>query len=84
MSTPLRLAERAYALSTRSGWQEFVTAPPRQRPDLMTAAQVCKPQASPRGHPASPDPGGFLLRPDPLPGPREGLHPVAMTNTLFH
>lgn len=40
MSTPLRPAERAYTLSTRQGWNEFVTAPPRQRPDLLTAAQV--------------------------------------------
>ncbi|MGH3198835.1 MAG: ATP-binding protein [Streptosporangiaceae bacterium] len=40
MSTPLRPAERAYSLSTRAGWEEFVTAPPRQRPDPLTAAQV--------------------------------------------
>ena len=32
-----------------------------------------------------PDPGGFLLRPDPVPGSaREGLHPAATTDTLFH
>ena len=42
MTTPLRPAERAYSLSTRSGWEEFVTAPPRQRPDLLTAAQLRK------------------------------------------
>ena len=42
VSTPLRPAERAYSLSTRAGWEEFVTAPPRQRPDLLTAAQVRK------------------------------------------
>ncbi|MGH3235153.1 MAG: hypothetical protein ACRDOH_18280, partial [Streptosporangiaceae bacterium] len=40
MSTPLRPAERAYTLSTRQGWNEFVTAPPRQRPELLTPAQV--------------------------------------------
>ena len=40
MSTPLRPAERAYTLSTRQGWNEFVTAPPRQRPDLLTRAQI--------------------------------------------
>ena len=40
MTTPLRPAERAYSLSTRSGWEQFVTAPPRQRPDLLAAAQV--------------------------------------------
>ena len=40
MSAPLRPAERAYSLSTRAGWEEFVTAPPRQRPDPLTAAQV--------------------------------------------
>jgi hypothetical protein len=40
VSTPLRAAERAYSLSTRSGWEQFVTAPPRQRPDLLTAAQL--------------------------------------------
>jgi hypothetical protein len=42
VSTPLRPAERAYTLSTRSGWEQFVTAPPRQRPDLLTAAQLRK------------------------------------------
>jgi len=40
VSTPLRPAERAYSLSTRAGWEQFVTAPPRTRPDLLTAAQV--------------------------------------------
>jgi len=40
VSTPLRPAERAYTLSTRQGWNEFVTAPPRQRPDLLTRAQI--------------------------------------------
>ena len=40
MSTPLRPAERAYSLSTRHGWEQFVTAPPRQRPDPLTRAQV--------------------------------------------
>ncbi len=40
MSTPLRPAERAYSLSTRAGWEQFVTAPPRTRPHLLTAAQV--------------------------------------------
>ncbi|HUL27683.1 MAG TPA: ATP-binding protein, partial [Streptosporangiaceae bacterium] len=40
MSAPLRPAERAYSLSTRAGWEEFVTAPPRQRPDPLTDAQV--------------------------------------------
>jgi hypothetical protein len=40
MSTPLQPAERAYSLSTRPGWEQFVTAPPRQRPDPLTAAQV--------------------------------------------
>jgi len=40
MSTPLRPADRAYSLSTRTGWEEFVTAPPRQRPDLLTAAKI--------------------------------------------
>ena len=42
MSTPLRPAERAYSLSTRHGWEQFVTAPPRQRPDPLTLAQVRK------------------------------------------
>lgn len=42
MSTPLRPAERAYSLSTRSGWEQFVAAPPRQRPGPLTRAQVCK------------------------------------------
>jgi len=42
VSTPLRPAERAYTLSTRHGWNEFVTAPPRQRPDLLSAAQIRK------------------------------------------
>jgi hypothetical protein len=36
MSTPLQPAERAYSLSTRPGWEQFVTAPPRQRPDRST------------------------------------------------
>jgi len=40
VTTPLLPAERAYSLSTRSGWEEFVTAPPRQRPDLLTTAQL--------------------------------------------
>jgi hypothetical protein len=42
VSTPLRPAERACTLSTRAGWEEFVTAPPRQRPDPLTRAQVRK------------------------------------------
>jgi hypothetical protein len=42
MSTPLRPAERAYSLSTRVGWEELVNAPPRQRPDLLTPAQIRK------------------------------------------
>lgn len=42
MSTPLRPAERAYSLSTRQGWEEFVTAPLRQRPDPLTRAQIGK------------------------------------------
>jgi hypothetical protein len=42
VSTPLRPAERAYSLSTRSGWEEFVTAPPRQRPDPLALAQIRK------------------------------------------
>ena len=42
MSTPLRPAERAYSLSTRSGWEQFVTAPPRQRPDTLALAQISK------------------------------------------
>ena len=40
MSDPLLPAERAYSLSTRPGWEQFVTAPPRQRPDLLTRAQI--------------------------------------------
>ena len=40
MSTPLRPAERAYTLSTRAGWEQFVTASPRQRPELLTCAQI--------------------------------------------
>ena len=40
MSTPLRPAERAYTLSTRQGWNEFVTAPPRQQPELLTCPQI--------------------------------------------
>ncbi|MGH3195017.1 MAG: ATP-binding protein [Streptosporangiaceae bacterium] len=40
MSTPLRPADRAYSLSTRSGWEQFVTAPPRQRPELLPLAQI--------------------------------------------
>jgi hypothetical protein len=42
VSTPLRAADRAYSLSTRSGWDEFVTAPPRQRPDTLPFAQIRK------------------------------------------
>jgi AAA domain len=42
MSTPLRPAERAYTMSTRAGWDTFVNAPPRQRPDLLSAAQIRK------------------------------------------
>jgi hypothetical protein len=42
VSTALRPAERAYTLSTRSGWDEFVNAPPRQRPDLLSAVQIRK------------------------------------------
>ena len=42
MSTPLRPADRAYSLSTRSGWERFVTAPPRQRPDHLALAQIHK------------------------------------------
>jgi hypothetical protein len=42
VSTPLRPADRAYSLSTRRGWEEFVTAPPRQRPDLLALAQLRK------------------------------------------
>ena len=40
MSTPLRPDERAYTLSTRAGWDAFASAPPRQRPDLLSAAQI--------------------------------------------
>jgi hypothetical protein len=40
VSTPLRPDERAYTLSTRQGWEEFVSAPPRRRPDLLSAAQI--------------------------------------------
>ncbi len=42
MSTPPRPADRAYSLSTRSGWEELVTAPPRQRPDPLALAQIRK------------------------------------------
>jgi len=42
VTTPLRPAERAYSLSTQAGWEQFVTAPPRQRPDLLTTAQLSK------------------------------------------
>jgi hypothetical protein len=42
VSTPLRPAERACTLSTRRGWDEFTTAPPRQRPELLSAAQIRK------------------------------------------
>jgi len=42
VTTPLRPAERAYSLSTRAGWEQFVTAPPRQRPDLLPLAQISK------------------------------------------
>ena len=42
MSTLLRPDERAYTLSTRAGWDAFVNAPPRQRPDLLSAAQIRK------------------------------------------
>jgi hypothetical protein len=40
VSAPLRPADRAYSLSTRAGWEEFVTCPPRQRPDPLTRAQL--------------------------------------------
>jgi len=40
MSTPLRPADRAYTLSTRQGWNEFVTAPPRERPSLLSRTQI--------------------------------------------
>ena len=40
MSTPLRPAERAYTLSTRQGWNEYASGPPRQRPDALTRARV--------------------------------------------
>jgi len=36
----LQPAERAYTLSTRAGWAEFVTAPARPRPELLSPAQV--------------------------------------------
>ncbi len=42
MSTPLRPEERAYTLSTRAGWDAFVNAPPRQRPEPLTHAQIRK------------------------------------------
>jgi AAA domain len=42
VSAPLRPADRAYTLSTRQGWNEFVTAPPRPRPDQLTPAQIRK------------------------------------------
>ena len=40
MSAPLLPADRAYSLSTRAGWDQFVTAPPRSRPDPLTRAQI--------------------------------------------
>jgi hypothetical protein len=37
------VARRARLLAVhRAGWEQFVTAPPRQRPDLLTAPQVRK------------------------------------------
>lgn len=40
MTTPLRPEERAFTLSTKQGWNTFVTAPERQRPELLTCAQL--------------------------------------------
>jgi hypothetical protein len=42
VSRPLRPAERDYTLSTRQGWEEFVIAPPRQRPGPLPPAQIRK------------------------------------------
>jgi hypothetical protein len=39
VSAPLRPAERAYTLSTRQGWNEYVSGPARQRPDALTSPQ---------------------------------------------
>jgi len=36
----LQPGERDYQLDTRRGWEEYVTAPPRQRPEQLTRAQV--------------------------------------------
>jgi len=38
----MRPAGRACSLSTRQGWEEFVNAPPRQRPGPLTRAQLRK------------------------------------------
>ncbi len=40
MSTPLTPQERAYALSTKHGWNLYVTAPDRTQPDLLTRARL--------------------------------------------
>jgi hypothetical protein len=40
VSTPLRPAERAYTLSTRQGWNEYVSGPARQRADALASPQV--------------------------------------------
>jgi hypothetical protein len=48
LSEPLQPGDRAYLLSTRRGWEEFVTAPPRQRPDPLTRAQARELPDAPR------------------------------------
>jgi len=42
MTVPLHPGERAYTLSTKQGWNTFVTAPERQRPDPLTPGQQAR------------------------------------------
>jgi hypothetical protein len=42
LSATLQPGDRAWSLSTRRGWEEFVTAPPRPRPERLTRAQIRK------------------------------------------
>jgi hypothetical protein len=67
---------RSGEISTLSGVQSecVSTGPAKTDADARTAIRLHLDH-----------PGGFLLRPDPVPGSaREVLHPAATTNTLFH
>jgi hypothetical protein len=79
VSTPLRPAERAYSLSTRAGWQEFVAAPPRPAP---AAARAADPHPDPQPSRAR-APGirgaqvGLARQPRPAAHPADASRPRA-------